>query len=116
MLDDGSEPLFRFAELLLGFAPLGDVEDDPLREAEVAELVPEHDGLVVHPDPSAVSVPVPILGFVREPILIVTFDGSDHPIVVVRVQAKLPQFGLPLPLLGRVAVDLLHLRTDVDRP
>ncbi len=112
LFHQGAVPLLGLAYSRLRFLVLGDVEDDALPAQRLAPSVPQQHGFVMQPQ----GVPVTCDGSIVLAPAIVEGGGGvrgDDPVAIVRVQPRGPDVRIGLPLLGREAVHLLDLRTDV---
>jgi hypothetical protein len=100
--------------VLLGFAPLRDVEHHPLAQPRCAVLVADHDGLVVHPHNAPVRSAESVLGLVRRPVPVQSLDLRGEARQIVGLDPQLPELRVAQPFLGRVPEDVLDLWAHVD--
>ena len=111
-LDEHAEPLLGFAEALLGGVTRRDVHEEPLEERELALLVEDGTGGVLHPDPVTVGVAHPVfLGHLVE-IRDAEVPRRAHRREIVGVHDLEPEAVVLHEALGGVAEDLFHLRAD----
>ena len=93
---------------------LADIDQEAVAEPRSSVLVPNDRGLVAQPPDRAVFRGDPMLHVERLAIHVVVVLRFGDPLAVVRMDHLLPDPGVGLPLLRRVAEDRLDLRADVD--
>ena len=103
-------------QVLLRLLARGDVVKDPLREAGLSALVPDHHGLAQHPHSSAVPGEEAVLTrdrFQGAPAPLFQLQDSSH---VIRMQLPAPDIRGSHPLLGCEPKDGFDLGTDEEPP